>query len=149
MKRHAVLIPISRQHHPMLLLSQLLKRNAPAYRGLPTTPEGKSAYAREQFKELLEGHFQKEERILFPYLKERVPSLEGMINQLLEEHQVLIQLFQQLFNNRSTADVNLLDSLGRKLEYHIRKEEREFFQEVQKRLSETEWQDLQALLYSE
>ena len=35
MKRHKALIPLSHDHHLLLLLAQLIKKNAPDYKGLP------------------------------------------------------------------------------------------------------------------
>ena len=45
MKRHEALAPLSRDHHEALILSQLLKKDSPAYKGLPVTVEGKVNYA--------------------------------------------------------------------------------------------------------
>ena len=55
MKRHESLAPLSREHHEGLILAQLLKKGAPAYRGLPTDLAGKLSYAREMFERILEG----------------------------------------------------------------------------------------------
>lgn len=129
MKRHPALIPISRQHHLMLLLAQLLKKNAPEYRGLPTTLEGKAKYAWELYETQIKGHFEVEEEKLIPFIKLKDAEIQKLIQEIKEEHQLLRNYFSQIQDQ--SYDANLLDTLGRLLENHIRKEERVFFQRLQ------------------
>ena len=64
MKRHDALAPLSREHHSALLLAQLLKKEAPAYKGMPTALNEKAAYALNIFTTKLQMHFKKEEEML-------------------------------------------------------------------------------------
>ena len=64
MKRHEALAPLSREHHSTLMLAQLLKKNAPVYKGLPTNAKDKAEYAFQQFETIIKNHFKQEEIIL-------------------------------------------------------------------------------------
>jgi len=129
MKRHPALIPLSREHHQMLLLARLLQNDAPPYKGLPTVKEEKLAYARHQFEMMIEGHFQKEDQN-FSEMKLRLSmELQRMVEELIKEHILLRKKFHNL-------DVETLDETGKMLEKHIRKEERVFFEDIQKELGD-------------
>jgi hypothetical protein len=64
MKRHLSLQPLSREHHEALLLAQLLKKNAPAYKGLPLNEHEKIAYAVTFLKRILPNIFWKRRKLL-------------------------------------------------------------------------------------
>ncbi len=129
MKRHPALIPISKEHHQMLLLARLLQNDAPPYKGLPTVKEEKLEYARQQFELMIEGHFQKEDQT-FSEMKLRLSmELQRMVEELISEHILLRKKFHNL-------DVEKLDETGKMLEKHIRKEERVFFENIQKELGD-------------
>lgn len=132
MKRHESLIPLSREHHSALILARLLQTDAPPYKGLPAEPRGKAQYALNFYHDELIEHFIQEERIV-PLVKHVNPELDAMLQTMVEEHAVLHQLFGQV----STA-TNLpghLDTLGKTLEKHVRKEEREIFPLIQQSCS--------------
>ena len=136
MKRHKALILLSHDHHKGLLLAQLLKKNAPPYKGLPKDPSGKMNYAIEAFKSELTIHFSDEEEILFPLLRNKTSELDKLIDELLDEHKKIedgISLLAQ-----SDDLINDLDKIGVILEKHIRKEERILFQKAQSILSDYE-----------
>ena len=63
MKRHESLAPLSREHHAALLLAQLLKKNAAAYKGMPADTPGKILYAAEFYSSHLIAHFDDEEKV--------------------------------------------------------------------------------------
>jgi hemerythrin-like domain-containing protein len=136
MKRHTALILLSHDHHKGLLLAQLLKKNAPAYKGLPSDPDGKMNYAVEAFKSDLTIHFKDEEEILFPLLRSKTSELEELIGELLHEHKIIEDGITSL--KQSDELVKQLDEIGMMLEKHIRKEERILFQKAQSVLSEVE-----------
>lgn len=124
MKRHEALAPLSRDHHGSLILAQLLKRGAPAYKGLPLDNAGKVKYAIQQFDQHIQKHFEQEGRLLeitTPYH----PDIKRLGKEIKDEHTKLTALFRSLFNTGNEEDV--MDELGRLLETHIRKEERELF----------------------
>lgn len=141
MKRHPALIPISREHHQLLLLAQLLKKDAPAYKGMPTDLEGKVEYAENTWDSLFEPHVELEEKVLYPMIYSYAPSLSGLISELLKEHQEIAIAFKSL-NPQSEE----LDRLGKLIERHVRKEERMLFQQAQELLTEEQLDQLKTLL---
>lgn len=133
MKRHPSLIPLSREHHETLILARLLQKGAPEYKGLPTDSRGKADYAMKHYKNELIGHFEKEE-IIIPLLKGQHPEIDLLLHEIPEEHQELHRFFQSVYNQENLDEH--LDRLGKALEAHVRKEERQFFPLVQEHCSE-------------
>ncbi len=128
LKRHPALIPLSREHHEGLILAQLLKSDVPDYKGLPTTLEGKLAYARSQYEQVLSAHFEKEEQLLVPESKAYGAEPAAMADRVVEEHRRIRQNLEALDEHSSPEEFSLL---GRLLERHIRFEEREWFATLQ------------------
>ena len=143
MKRHPSLAPLSRQHHPALMLSQLLKKNAPAYKGLPTDTEGKMLYATQFYHSDLVPHFADEEKV-FDKLKNISPLLDVAIKEIVEEHVLLHQMFKDIPGQMDAAAY--LDVLGHKLEKHIRKEDRELFPMIEQLVDEATMSSINDLL---
>jgi len=135
LKRQPGLIPLSREHHRVLLLAQLLKKNVPDYRGMPTTIEGKLQYLHDTFHVELKPHIEKEEAILLPLVREHAPGLSHMCDMLTDEHQQIqehILAVLSLEPPYEEADVReQLNKIGLLLEQHVRMEERMFFQRIQ------------------
>ena len=143
MKRHESLAPLSREHHGALILAQLLKRNAPNYKGLPTTIIDKAAYAIQFYKDDLEKHFKKEEAML-KKVSPIHPSIATVADEIVSEHQLLKKLFLSI---KYAADQEaILNELGNELDAHIRKEERILFPLIQQHCPEELLQKLQPLL---
>lgn len=143
MKRHEALAPLSREHHGALILAQLIKRNAPAYKGLPTTIIDKATYAILFYKDDLIKHFKKEEEMLKKVVPVH-PSIAKVADEIVNEHQLLKQLFLSI---KDAADQEaVLNELGNELDAHIRKEERILFPLIQQYCSEELLQKLQPLL---
>jgi len=132
MRRHEKLIPLSREHHEMLLLAQLLKKDAPPYKGLPCSLPEKLKYASGIFLSLIESHFQREEEMLFPVVM-KASIANDLIEQLVAEHQKITQHFKKIISG-TIADKKNVHNLAVLLESHIRKEERQFFQLIQQEL---------------
>jgi hemerythrin-like domain-containing protein len=128
MKRHKALAPLSREHHGALLLAQLLKKDAPAYKGLPTLPAEKLIYAVKFYKDNLQTHFNKEEGLLAK-VRQYHAEIEKLTVEIIDEHQQLTNLFNNIEKENSL--INSLDELGNLLESHIRKEERVLFPLIQ------------------
>ena len=129
MKRHKNLTPLSREHHGTLILAQLLKKGAPAYKDLPALPHTKSIYAKKYFIEHLQSHFDKEEKML-EKVKLYNSEISLLTDEIIQEHQQLKTLFNEL-NEKSVSEIKL-DLLGKALENHIRKEERILFPAIEK-----------------
>ncbi len=129
----------------MLILAQLLKANAPAYRGLPTDPEGKRTYAIQHFQEFIQAHFIREEQQLLPAIEFKNELLSALAQQMRREHARLIEQFASLLSHAESDLEAALDQLGHELETHIRQEEREWFMQIQEELSESELQELKLI----
>ncbi|MFT3946338.1 MAG: hemerythrin domain-containing protein [Agriterribacter sp.] len=133
MKRHAALLPLSREHHSALILAQLIKKDAPAYRGMPTDTQGKLNYAVAFFETDLIEHFYKEE-IILEKVKHANVEIETLSKEIIAEHSALKNHFVQL--KTAIDKIAALDELGKLLEAHIRKEERVLFPLIQEHCSE-------------
>lgn len=141
MKRHPALISLSQDHHQGLLLAQLLKKNAPEYKGLPADPQGKMQYAKEVYITELDQHFREEEEIVFPYLKNKDKEIDELVAEILSEHKILKNSILTLDANEEL--IENMDKIGYLLEAHIRKEERILFEKIPKILSQSELEIIQ------
>ncbi len=144
MKRHEALAPLSRDHHSALILAQLLKKGAPAYKDLPAGPKEKADYAKQQFEADIKRHFQQEETIL-EKVKGSHHDIDDIAAEILQEHQQLTALFLSLDTTADLEDVS--DRLGKALEKHIRKEERVLFPLLQQHCSEELLKEVHEILH--
>lgn len=143
MKRHETLAPLSREHHGALILAQLIKRNAPEYKGLPATISDKVVYAINYYKNELKAHFKKEE-LLLKKVKDLHPQIATLSDEIVAEHALLKGLIVSL---KKTFDPEaVLNELGNELDAHIRKEERVLFPLIQEHCTEEMLQKIQPLL---
>jgi hemerythrin-like domain-containing protein len=138
MKRHPSLYTLSHDHHQGLILAQQLKKGAPQYKGMPSTLEDKKDYTISFYNTELVKHFQDEEVILFPAVRNKNDELDKKIAEIISEHRKMELLVKDL--EKTLQLENVLDEFGWLLEKHIRKEERELFMEIEKVLSEEELQ---------
>ena len=144
MKRHEALAPLSREHHSTLMLAQLLKKNAPVYKGLPGNATDKAAYALQQFETIIKKHFQLEETIL-EKAKDTHADIKMLAKEIVQEHQQLTSLFLSL--SAVTGMEETMDELAYALENHIRKEERVLFPLLQQHCSEELLQQIYIYLH--
>ena len=124
MKRHEALTTLSREHHQALILAQLLKKDAPVYKGLPVTVEEKTSYATAFFETDLKLHFEKEE-MAFALVKTINRNMGNLVKELIAEHHNLTAMFYSLAKTANPVDA--MNTLGELLSSHIRKEERVLF----------------------
>ena len=139
MKRHEALIPLSRDHHQLLILAQVLKQDVPAYKNMPTTPEGQRDYALERFQKVISPHFRWEEEVLLPLAEKYGDKLQRQAQQVRDEHKDLRKAFAQLLDASVEDLPQQLDLLGRQIAAHVRFEERRFFEKLQEMLPESAW----------
>jgi iron-sulfur cluster repair protein YtfE (RIC family) len=133
MKRHERLQPLSRDHHEVLVLAQLLKKDAPPYKGLPRDTEGKARYALDFYNERILTHFYAEEKLLFPAIEGYSDEIDRLITELTAEHSQIVSLFEKLKLGIEPRET--MDFIGRLMSHHVRKEERELFELVQAEIS--------------
>jgi hemerythrin-like domain-containing protein len=144
MKRHEAIAPLSRDHHGTLLLAQLLKKDAPVYKGLPDKPHDKAHYAMDQFESHIRKHFQLEE-LMLEKVKNVHPSIKILAKEIKAEHVELTALFQSL--TIANDPEIIMNELAVKLEAHIRKEERVLFPLLQEQCSEAVLAEIYELLH--
>lgn len=120
MKRSAFLQNFSREHHAALKLAKLCERAAHTGIGLADA----CGRVRTAFADELEAHFAREERELIPLLDD---VLKG---RLLAEHRGLRDLVVAL----GEGDAVALRAFGELLAAHVRFEERELFEFVERHL---------------
>jgi hemerythrin-like domain-containing protein len=128
MLRDPSLVPLSRQHQHALALCVRLNRAIEADEIELDAWQAEIA----QFEQETSAHFAAEEKYVFP-LAARFGELQALVQDLLAEHAVL----QRLAVRAAERD---LDALGlaefaEKLASHIRKEERQLFEAMQKLVS--------------
>ena len=136
MKRHPALVPLSRQHHDGLALGVFIER------GLrdgadPATAESLRGQVLDAWELELRGHFEVEERVVFPAVREAIP-VPDTIDTLISEHDEIRAAIKSLETTRGDALVQELLALRQQLVRHIRTEERVLFEAVQASLSEEE-----------
>ena len=130
MKRHPALVPLSEEHHHELAHARRLRRAA------DSGPEQRlavaSAYVEAFFTETVE-HFRREEEILFP-LYVRHAGLTPVLERILREHMELHGLVRALRAEAAAGDISpqALITLGDLLHDHVRLEERELFEEIER-----------------
>ncbi|MGZ3892833.1 MAG: hemerythrin domain-containing protein [Bacteroidia bacterium] len=122
------MIRFSQEHHYGLLfvwkIRQGIKNNIDAAR--------MAAFTLFFFENDLQDHFKAEESVLFTKLDKENP----LIDRALKEHRAIYNLINDIRSNGNSVD--LLAEFANTLEKHIRFEEREMFNYLQGKLSETE-----------
>ena len=125
MLRDKSLIPLSHQHQHALALCVRIDRARPI---APADLEAWQAEIERQFAEEIKVHFFAEEKVLFPAARQ-FPALVALIDELLAEHALLRAWFAQA-ETRSMAAEDVAH-FARQLSEHIRREERQLFEQVQ------------------
>jgi hemerythrin-like domain-containing protein len=132
MLRDQNLIPLSRQHQHALALCVRLDR---AIQAGEVDLEAWQAEIQQQFEQEIENHFAAEEKELFPAAA-RFSEMQPLVDELLADHSVLRDLFSRAAA-RSLDRQRLIDFVE-KLSHHIRKEERQLFEAMQKAMNPQE-----------
>ena len=125
MLRDPSLIPLSHQHHNGLALCVLTRRSLTA----DGSPENIARLARrviDRYEVELVNHFEIEEQVLFPAC-----GPMPLIDRLLAEHRQIEALIAPLCSEPSAA---LLEQFCALLSAHIRTEESELFEQIQRTL---------------
>jgi hemerythrin-like domain-containing protein len=125
MLRDPSLVPLSHQHHNGLALCVLTRRSLSA----DSSPENVAGLARrviERYELELVNHFGIEEQVLFPVCGEA-----PIVAELVAEHRAMEALVAQM---RTAPSAPLLEEFCQLLSSHIRREENELFEEIQRTL---------------
>ena len=132
MLRDKSLIPLSRQHQHALALCVRINR-APL--STPREVLQWQAEVEQHFALEIQYHFAAEEKEVFP-LARKTSALVPLVEELLAEHARLRKYFEQA--QARALDAPTLRQFVETLSTHIRKEERQLFEEMQKHLSPAE-----------
>ncbi len=124
MIRDRSLIPLSHQHHNGLALCVLTERSL-HQDASPANVEKLARKAIDRYELELTNHFGIEERILFPAID------SALVPDLIADHRRLEGLIGSL---RTQPSADLLLEFTTLLRAHIRREESELFEEIQRRL---------------
>jgi hemerythrin-like domain-containing protein len=129
MLRDRSLIPLSHQHHNGLALCVLTNRSIAS----DSSEENRARLAAkivDRFELEIANHFEIEENTLFPEI-ERALGPSPLVRELLAEHRELERLTGAL---RTDPAADTLLAFTALLHSHIRKEEADLFEDIQKRL---------------
>ncbi len=132
MLRDKNLIPLSHQHQHCLALCVRLDR---AIQAGEVDLEAWQAEIQQIFEQEITFHFAAEEKELFPAAL-RFPELQPLVKELLTGHVLLRDFFSRAAARR--MHVAGLQALVEKLASHIRKEERELFEGMQRLMTPEE-----------
>lgn len=123
-KRSAELTPLSRDHHNGLLLCWKIRTGI----NKNISPERIVAYVLHVYESELKEHFRQEEEYIFSILADDDTKKQ----QALEEHQYIYEITKALSKN---ADNIMLLRIANVLETHIRFEERDLFNYIERQAS--------------
>ncbi|MBT9521527.1 MAG: hemerythrin domain-containing protein [Dechloromonas sp.] len=126
MKRHAALLQLSREHHHALKLSRLARFASDSGHALAIAEAAEKII--ESFPEVLERHFETEEKDLLPALA--AAGASALVERTLAEHAELRDLKRCM----PEADSEILARFATLLHDHVRFEEREVFETAQRLL---------------
>jgi hemerythrin-like domain-containing protein len=143
MLRDPSLIPLSRQHQHTLALCVRIDRALQAG-GLDLNAWQEEV--EQHFAQEIQFHFAAEEQVLFPKAK-RFPELSSLVEELSDEHARLRKHFARA--KERTLDRAELAAFARLLLDHIRKEERQLFEAMQKLVGSDELRRIGAALEQE
>jgi hemerythrin-like domain-containing protein len=132
MLRNKNLIPLSHQHRRALVLCVRIDRASPISDADLNVWLSEIA---QHFRNEIKIHFAAEEQVLFP-AAQRFEELIPLIEELTADHAWLRDRFTEA-EDKSMRGIEITE-LAAHLSSHIRKEERQLFERLQKLMSETE-----------
>jgi hemerythrin-like domain-containing protein len=132
MLRDKNLIPLSHQHQHALALCVRIDR---AFQAGDVELEPWLAELQQIYEQEIGIHFAAEEKEIFP-AAQRFANLQPIVDELLREHDLLREYFVKTATRTMSADD--LNQLAQTLSAHIRKEERQLFEGMQKEMSAEE-----------
>jgi len=125
MLRHPSLIPLSHQHHNGLVLCVMTRRSL----AQDSSAENIARLAGrivDRYELELINHFEIEEQVLFP-----VCGPMPLVDTLVGEHRAMEALIPRL---RTSPAADLLEEFCQLLSTHIRREENELYEQIQRSL---------------
>jgi hemerythrin-like domain-containing protein len=136
MLRDKNLIPLSHQHQRALALCVRIERSLDTGKANANSWQ---AEMEQHFVQDIQFHFAAEEQELFPAAV-RFAELGGLVEELIGEHAALRAIFERAA--RREMERHELGEFAKLLSSHIRKEERQLFEGMQKLMSSEEMAEL-------
>ncbi len=143
MIRHKAIARLSRDHHRALVQAMAMKRVD------DQSVAGVAAGFVDFFDNDAQRHFEIEEQVLVPMFLEFAGlghAEDSVLGQVLREHAEIRAFVQTL--RRGGAATETVRELGRRLDAHVRLEERRLFPMIQDLLSEEQLDELAAAMDS-
>ena len=132
MLRDKSLIPLSHQHQRALALCVRIDRA----QAIPASDlDTWQSEIEQHFEQEIKVHFSAEEQALFPAARQ-FPELIPLVDDLIADHAALRKSFSQA--KARTMSVETLPAFAQHLSTHIRKEERQLFEQLQQLMSPEE-----------
>jgi hemerythrin-like domain-containing protein len=129
MLRDPALIPLSRQHQHGLALCVMTERALRADRSEENVRK-LSKRIIDQYEIELTNHFGIEEQVLFPMIERELGEMNS-VGELIMDHRALEHMVAEM---RTAPMAELVERFCDLLRRHIRREENELFEEIQRRL---------------
>ena len=133
MKRHASLVPLSRDHHHGLVMAQrlILGRSTNPRADWPADRAQQAVRLVEFFESDLRPHFDVEEAHVFPTAARHLRDGAGRTRALIAEHETMRAMIRDLAADPTSRLDERLTAFGELLEAHIHQEERVLFEQMQ------------------
>ena len=133
MKRHASLVPLSRDHHHGLVLAQrlILGRSTNPRADWPADRAQQAARLIEFFESDLRPHFEAEEAHVFPAAARHLGDGASRTRALIAEHETMRTMIRELTDDPTSHLDARLTAFGELLKEHIHTEERILFERMQ------------------
>ena len=133
MKRHASLVPLSRDHHHGLVMAErlILGRSTNPNADWPEDRTGQAARLIAFFKSDLVPHFEAEEVHVFPAAAREMADGARKAAALVADHEAMRAMIRGLEADGVSRLDDRLPAFGLILRAHIRREEQELFERMQ------------------
>ena len=133
MKRHASLVPLSRDHHHGLVIAQrlILGRSTNPRADWPADPAQQAARLLAFFETDLRPHFEIEEAHVFPVAARDLVDGDSRTQALIAEHETMRKMVRELAADSTSRLQERLTAFGELLKAHIHTEERILFEQMQ------------------
>ena len=133
MKRHAGLVPLSRDHHHGLVMARrlILGRSTNPRAEWPADRAQQAARLVEFFESELRPHFAVEEAHVFPAAARDLQDGASRTRALIAEHETMRAMVRDLVTDSVSRFDERLAAFGELLQAHIHQEERILFEQMQ------------------